>query len=110
MSKIDPATWTQLIIATATLLTAIAGWLKSQSNSKKIDQNTDLTKDIHQVTNGPLTNMEATVGNIETQIASHAAQARSTAEAAKVQAAVDADKSQGNPNAKTPPRPSDPVV
>jgi len=105
MNHIDPATWTQLIIAAATLLTAIAGWLKAQSNSNKIDRNTDLTQEIHRVTNGPLTNMEATVGNIETQIATHAAEARTTALAAKVQAAIDAktDQSQGNHDAKTPP-------
>jgi hypothetical protein len=90
LSNIDPATWTQLIVAVATLATALAGWIKSMSNSKKIDQNTDLTKDIHKVTNGPLTNMESNMGKLAIQVETNAAQARSTAEAAKVQAAVDA--------------------
>ena len=87
MDHIDPATWTQLIIAAATLFTAIGGWIKSQSNSKKIDKNTDLTTEIHTVTNGP---MAAKLQNISTQAETNAAEARSTAEAAKVQAAVDA--------------------
>lgn len=55
MSHIDPATWTQLILAGATLATALAGWLKSRSNSKKLDVNTSLTADIHQATTGPTT-------------------------------------------------------
>ena len=90
MSHIDPATWTQLIIAAATLFTAIAGWLRSNSNSHKLDKNTDLTKDIHAVTNGPLSAMGQNVTALAVQAASNAAEARSTAEAAKIQAAVDA--------------------
>jgi hypothetical protein len=93
MDHIDPATWTQLIIAAATLFTAIGGWVRSQSNSKKIDRNTDLTTEIHTVTNGP---MAAKLQNISTQADTNAAEARSTAEAAKVQAAVDA-KAAGAP-------------
>jgi hypothetical protein len=87
MTHIDPATWTQLIIAAATLFTAVAGWIKSQANSKKLDTNTELTKDIHTVTNGPMT---AKLLDIRTQANTNAAEARSTAEAAKVQAATDA--------------------
>ena len=87
MGHIEPATWTQLIIAAATLFTAVAGWIKSQANSKKLDTNTELTKDIHTVTNGPMT---AKLLDITTNANTNAAEARSTAEAAKTQAAVDA--------------------
>lgn len=90
MAHIDPATWTQLIIAAATLFTAIAGWLKSQSNSKKLDDNTTITKDIHNVTNGP---MAKNFSDLAAQANTNAAEARSTAEAAKVQAATDATAS-----------------
>jgi len=90
MSHVDPATWTQLIVALSTLFVAVAGWLKSQSNGKKIDDNTTLTSDIHKVTNGPLTEMGQHVITLGVQAATNAATAAATAEAAKVQAAVDA--------------------
>jgi hypothetical protein len=89
MNHIDPATWTQLIIAAATLFTAIAGWLRSQSNGKKLDNNTKLTTDIHTVTNGPMT---AKLLDITTQANTNAAEARATAAAAKLQADVNANK------------------
>jgi hypothetical protein len=110
MSHVDPSliaflTASGLAAALAQLILACATFIRQKANrveltakveenknvlSAKVDENTALTKDIHQVTNGPLSNMEATVGTIETKVDTHAAEARSTAEAAKVQAATDA--------------------
>jgi hypothetical protein len=109
--NIDPALMTVLVTAGAGLITglaqlsvALAGYLKSKANAqalvetnKKIDVNTNLTADIHKVTNGPLTAMGQDVSNLATQIATNAAEARSTAEAAKVQAAVNAIPSVKSP-------------
>jgi hypothetical protein len=101
----------QLILAFATYIRQKANTVVLQDNSQKLDKNNDMTAEIHQVTNGPLTNMESNVANLETQIDKHAAIAVATAEAAKVQAAVDASQSsQGNPNAKAPAPPTDPAV
>jgi hypothetical protein len=93
---IDPAVITQLIVALTTLAVALAGWLKSQANGKKLDDNTQMTSEIHKVTNGPLTDMEHNVSNLAVQIAANAVEARSTAEAAKAQAATDASASKAN--------------
>lgn len=90
MSHIDPAVLTQLIIAIATLATALAGWLKSQSNSRKIDSNTDKITDIHAVTNG---SMQKNFADLSSQANTNAATAAATATAAKTQAAIDASAS-----------------
>lgn len=50
MSHIDPAVWTQLIVAVTTLLGVAASILKSWSNGKKLDHNTEVTKTSAQVT------------------------------------------------------------
>jgi hypothetical protein len=100
--KIDPTLLTALIssgilISIAQLITAIANRISNKRANDvmvgKLDQNTDLTRDIHQVTNGPLTAMEKNVNGLITNVASHAAEARSTAEAAKTQATIDAQAS-----------------
>lgn len=99
MGNIDPTLLTVLVstgvlAAISQLILAIAGFIRQKTNadvlSTKLDKNTDLTADIHRVTNGPLTEMEATMSNIETQVDKHAAEARATAEAAKIQAAANA--------------------
>ena len=104
MGHLDPALTTILWTAGAALLTALAqlavalaGYIKSKANSvslakanDKLDVNTTLTADIHKVTNGPLSAMSQNVTALATQADANAAEARSTALAAKVQAAVDA--------------------
>ena len=92
MSHIDPAVLTQLLIAFATLITAIAGWVKSQSNSKKIDENTKVTQTIAKATNGPITEIHATVKALVGAVAASASEARETASDAKAQAIVDAQE------------------
>jgi hypothetical protein len=88
MSHIDPATWTQLIVAVSTLFVAIAGWLKSQSNSRKIDANTNLTQSTHDATNGK---MEQLIGVVK--VAAFAAGVKEQVDKqADITAAVDASK------------------
>ena len=52
MNGIDPVVITQLIVAVTTLVTALAAFLKSATNSKKLDQNTSITKVVQTQTNG----------------------------------------------------------
>jgi hypothetical protein len=102
VSHIDPTLLTALVSAgvlasLSQLILAVAAFIRQKTNAlslgAKVDENTSLTKEIHTVTNGPLTNREATIGSIETKIDTHAATAAATAEAAKVQAATDAQAS-----------------
>ena len=83
-----------ILVALAQLITALATFIRQKANAvtlnTKIDANTVLTADIHKVTNGTLSTMGQNVTALAVQAASNAAEARSTAEAAKVQAAIDA--------------------
>jgi len=94
------------IVLIATQLTnmiiSLRNGKKADVTASKIDDNTQMTADIHKVTNGPLTNMEQTVKNIVVQAATNAAIAHSAAEAAKTQAAIDAKTT---PLAKPPEKP-----
>jgi hypothetical protein len=68
MSTIDPVLLSQLvtagiglITAFATLCVAIAGYLKSKSNSAKLDVNTAITQATHESTNGKMAELVAVV-------------------------------------------------
>src|ERR1700733_1694617 len=92
---------TLIAVQVTNMVISIRNGHKTDSNSNKLDANTLMTADIHTVTNGPLSSMEQTVKGIVTQAATTAAIAHATAEAAKVQAAVDASplaKSKENPS------------
>jgi hypothetical protein len=82
---ISPQVWTQLILAVATLLVAVAGWLKSQTNGKKLDDNTSMTKDIHIATNGKMTELVSAVQNAATAAATAAMLAQAHANKQDVQ-------------------------
>jgi hypothetical protein len=102
MDKVDPALLTLiassgLLAALVQLVLALATFIRQRANAatlgNKMDENTGLTKDIHAVTNGPLSAMGQNITQLAVQAASNAAEARSTAEAAKVQANTDANAS-----------------
>jgi hypothetical protein len=57
MGHVDPAVITQLLIALATLATALAGYFKSRSNSSKLDVNTAITKATQTSTDGIVTKL-----------------------------------------------------
>lgn len=94
------------IVLIATQLTnmiiSLRNGKKADVTASKIDDNTQMTADIHKVTNGPLSNMEETVKGIVTQAATNAAIANAAVEAAKTQAVVDANRI---PLAKSPEKP-----
>lgn len=73
--------------------TQITNLLISLRNGRKVDSNTQMTSDIHKVTNGPLVEIGQSVKDIVTQAATNAAIASSAVEAAKVQATIDAKAS-----------------
>jgi len=82
-----------LAVQLTNMIISIRNGRKTDVASNKLDVNNVLTADIHKVTNGPLSSMEQNVRNIVTQAATNAAIAHSAAEAAKTQAAVDAQTS-----------------
>jgi Na+-transporting NADH:ubiquinone oxidoreductase subunit NqrC len=91
-SHLDPGTQTQLVLAVigvltsmATLLAAAATFLKSKLNGQKLDDNTNMTKEIHIATNGRLQTL------VDAMI-----QAATNAKTAEQAAKAHADKSEAS--------------
>jgi hypothetical protein len=108
MASWTPEQWTTFFISAGgfaavlavqltNMIISIRNGRKVDSGNVKLDVNNSMTADIHKVTNGPLSNMEQNVRTIVTQAATNAAYAHATAEAAKIQAAVDAAASKETP-------------